>query len=146
MTHTSHHLHVKIEYNSCKFLSLKPQVLFRHQYFRGWTHNTIHWMKLPSTTRFGFSRAYQLVHDFFLLWFYWYAPFLAMLHKQFEVLILGYTKVNCIKGTKFGLGHRQKKREFTKTEVCFHYLIIKMNDLGNTRFLEGSVAFPNSCN
>ena len=26
------------------------------------------------------------------------------------------------------------------------YLKIKMNDLGNTRFLEGSGAFPNPCN
>ena len=66
-----------------------------------------------------------------------------MLHKQFEVL--WYTKVNCIKGT-LSLAYVTVKREFTKTELCFHYLLTEMNDLGNGRCLEGSGAFLNPCN
>ena len=39
-----------------------------------------------------------------------------------------------------------KEERIHKTELCFGYLIIEMNDLGNTRCLEGSGAIPNSCN
>ena len=105
------------------------------------------WMKLPSTTQFGFGRAYQLVHDFLSLWFYWYPPFIEMLHKQFEVI--GYKKVNCIKGTLGLASIIVKRRENSQNpSYAFTTLIItKMNDLGNSRCLAGSGAFPNSsCN
>lgn len=131
-----------------KFLSLKSQVLFRHRYLRGWMHSKIHWMnEAPSTTQFDFGRAYQQVPDFPLLWFYWYPPFIEMLHKQFEVL--GYKKVHHIKGT-LSLASIIVKRTENSQKPSYAFttlIIIKNNDLGNSWCLAGSGAFPNSsCN
>ena len=70
-----------------------------------------------------------------------------MLHKQFEVL--GYKEVNCIKGT-LGLASIVVKRRENSQNPSYAFttlIIIKMNDLGNSRCLAGSGAFPNSsCN
>ena len=70
-----------------------------------------------------------------------------MLHKQFEVL--GYKKVNCIKGT-LGLASIVVKRRENSQNPSYAFtalIITKMNDLGNSRCLAGSGAFPNSsCN
>ena len=41
---------------------------------------------LLSTTQFGFGTAYQLVHDFPILYCCSYSPFVEMLYKQFKVL------------------------------------------------------------
>jgi len=74
-------------------------------------------------------------------------PFIEMLHKQFEVL--GYKKVNYIKGTLGLASIVVKRRENSENpSYAFTFLIItKMNDLGNSRCLAGSGAFPNSsCN
>ena len=40
---------------------------------------------LPSTIQFGFGKAYQLVHDFPILYCCCYSPFVEMLYKQFKV-------------------------------------------------------------
>ena len=70
---------------------------------------------------------------------------IEILHIKFEVL--GYMKVNCIKRTLSLVYVTVKRGENSqKTELCFHYLTIEMNDLGNCRCLEGSRGIPNSCN
>ena len=75
-------------------------------------------MKLPSTTQSGFGSAYQLGHDFRIQHCCCYPTFVEMLYKQFKVLV--YTKVECIKGTLTWVYVTvKKKREFTKTELCF---------------------------
>ena len=75
-----------------------------------------------------------------------------MLHKQ-KINYLRYTcmvirRLTVLKAcTNFGLSlHSHKKREFTKTDICLHYLIIEMDDLENSRCLERSGAITNSCN